>query len=51
MNFPGGAVPSTHVPAASLYGTMVQPNIMAWSSCARLWQWARLRMVAIQGVD
>jgi hypothetical protein len=40
MNFPGGAVPSTYVPAASLYGTVVQPNIMASSSCARSWQWA-----------
>jgi hypothetical protein len=25
---------------AHSYGTMVQPNIMAWSSCARLWQCA-----------
>jgi hypothetical protein len=24
----------------NLYGTMVQPNIMLWSSCPRLWQWA-----------
>ena len=23
-----------------VHGVMVQPNIMAWSSCARLWQWA-----------